>query len=97
MRRRIRRELDADGVRAVYAQELRQRWAGSPAWGHFGRIVAQLEAGEPVVAPWWAVGRFRLSPPHRGGTTHVRLEPDGSVTPIVPIRVGVEILGWEPP
>lgn len=75
---------------------LRGRWQGEPAWSHYTRIVGRLEAGEPVVVPAWAVARWVHVPsPERGGTSHVRLEPDGSVVLVEAVRVGPQIVGWE--
>jgi hypothetical protein len=49
-----------------------------------------------VVAPLWAIRRWvQLSSRELAGTAHVRLEPDGSVTPVVPVKVGDRIVGWE--
>jgi hypothetical protein len=98
-RRRPRVQLPADGgVRAAYAAHLRERWEGRAGWTHFSRIVTQLEAGEPVVVAWWEVRRWapRLRHPMFGGTDRVRIEPNGTVTPVVALRVGADIVDWEP-
>jgi hypothetical protein len=77
--------LPTAGVRQAYASALRERWEGGPCWGHFGRIVARLEAGEPVVVPNWAIRKWVYV---RGDASHVRLESDGTVTPVEPVPVG---------
>jgi hypothetical protein len=74
------------GTREDLAARLRARHEGGPGWSYWRRLVERLEAGEEVVVPGWLV---RL--PGR-----VRVEPDGTLTPAVPVRAGLEIVDWRP-
>jgi hypothetical protein len=59
--------------------------------------VERLEAGESVVVPSWALGRWvSLWHPSCGGPSHVRLESTGDVVPVVPVKVDDLSIEWEP-
>lgn len=79
---------------------MREQWEDrEKPWQHYRHRVERLEANEvPVVVHWWEVLRFvrGLRNPNAGGTEFVRLELDGSVTPVEPVRDGAEIVEWRP-
>jgi hypothetical protein len=96
MRRRPRTEVYGGGVLEAYAEQLRQQWEGRFGWSHFARIVDRIDRGETVVVPAWAVRRWTGLPAAAfGGPEHVELRPDGGVVPVVPVKVGVNIVAWE--
>ena len=100
MRRDVRRAPEPGGVRAAYARAMRERWEHRERpWQYYRHRVERLEANdEPVVVHWWEVLRFvpHLRNPNDGGTEFVRLEVDGSVTLVEPVRDGLEIEEWRP-
>ncbi|WP_214370675.1 hypothetical protein [Pseudonocardia sp. H11422] len=87
-------------MRELYAQRLRARYEHRPLfWSHHRRRVELLEAGEPVVLHWWELAPLvsGVRHPDRGGVAEfVRLQPDGSVEFVEPVKDGAEIVDWRP-
>lgn len=55
-----------------------------PAAGPYLPRIAALEAGEPVVVAAWEVAPHAPSP--LTGAYHYRLEEDGTLTPVAPVK-----------
>ena len=75
-------------VRRAFADDLRERYAGrGPEWTYYLRLADRIDAGHDVVVRGWAVRRWvRVEP-----WAYVRLELNGSVTVVEPVRAGVDI------
>lgn len=87
MSRRRRHVTAVGGTRLQLAGHLRERHVGRAGWPFWRRFVERLESGAPVVMPGWAVHSVHA---------HVRVEADGSLTPVAPVRDGVHIVDWSP-
>ncbi|MDB5288732.1 MAG: hypothetical protein JWR05_3681 [Mucilaginibacter sp.] len=62
-------------------------------WGHFEPLVEALERGVPVVVRWWEIAAFAAVDRGRS-SLFVRLESDGRLAYVEPIRDGLNITGW---
>jgi hypothetical protein len=79
-------------VRRAYVEDLRERYAHRDLpWRHWSRVVDRIEAGNEEVVSGWQISKWvRVDP-----WAYVRLELDGTVTLVEPVRVGADIVAWE--
>jgi hypothetical protein len=63
--------------------------------GAWRRKAEQLEAGESVVVYPGDLKDW-LSPDERARSFHWRIESDGTLTPVRPVKVGNDIVDWKP-
>lgn len=79
-----RRSSDGQDVRSGLLSWWRELVTRHPwAYGPYLPRIAALESGEPVVVAAWEVAPFTPSPL---SAYHYRVESDGALTPVAPVK-----------
>ena len=84
-------------VREAYRARVAEKMARASQVmaGHYARQLAELDAGGPVTVRGWQLAALVPDRPPGSAYRWYRLEVDGGVTEVVPVRRGPVIVGWE--